>query len=52
MALGLWALAIVAPFTFFPTALAADLNTVLAGQPNLTTFRGLVKVGIPYRAAL
>jgi hypothetical protein len=30
------------------TVQAADLESALAGQANLTTFRGLVKVSIPF----
>jgi hypothetical protein len=41
-------LAFVSAFVFSPAPVGAvDLETVLAGQTNLTTFRGLVKVRIP-----
>lgn len=36
---------------FSPAAVqAADLESALAGQANLTTFRGLVKVRIPFKS--
>jgi hypothetical protein len=40
-------LTVVSTVLFSPLAVhAADLESVLAGQANLTTFRGLVKVSI------
>lgn len=37
-------LAVISTVIFSPAAHGADLESVLAGQVNLTTFRGLIKV--------